>query len=615
VFISPLAIISQPMMTRLLLLIFSFFCVSAYSQGYDNKEYKRIFSNSKWGFLDNNGDTIIQFGKYKFLNPIDDHGMILAHLHSGKEGYIDINENILIPFIYNDVGVFSIDLAPAEKDGKFGYINRKGDAIIDFKYQEAGYFKTPGIAKVRNENGYGLIDTSENIILKFEYKDIDVFREQNVAILEKDNKFGFYFLNEKRLSPLVFDKIYKSQIERPLEVCSNCAKKVPFNKGVALVEKENQYALINDQFEEVIPFGLYDSIQPINMGGLAIIKKNNKYGIVDSLGNEFLKPEYDFISTESARSYEDDFTSFRVIGDGRTILLNANGGNVLNQSFDSVLVLSSCMYLAYGQGNPLILNNDLEILFDKYESYHQVDDGFIVKRGGKMGHVSEEGIVTIPLNYDYLYQPHLEDLFYAGNNGLYGVLDLSSEVIIPFEYELITRTWYGNQDENLIVAKNGKIGTITMENEVAIPFEYDGLSGWVEYSPEEHYAKKGEKYGMIKPNGEVLIPCVYDYIHYYTRRAILVKKDGLWGIIDCNGKQILQIEYQQIILDLNFWGFDDSDDEKFIVLEDSIWSYFDTNGRLTEKDVPKSEIEAEYKYELSHNPDDYEMDWMLIMIK
>ncbi|AEV34080.1 hypothetical protein Oweho_3127 [Owenweeksia hongkongensis DSM 17368] len=602
-------------MTKLFFLVFSFFWVSVYAQGDKHEEFRRVFSNSKWGFLDGNGDTIIPFGKYKFLNPIDDYGMILAHLHTGKEGYIDIEQNVLIPFLYDDLGVFSMNLAPAKIGGKFGYVNRKGELVIDLKYQKAGYFKAPGIAIARYESGYGLIDTLENIILNFEYHDIAVFQNHNVAVVEKGNKFGFFFLNENRLSPVVFDKIYKSQIERPLEVCLNCAKKVPFNKGVALVEKDNDYALINEQFEEVVPFGLYDSIQPINMGGLAIVKKKAKYGLVNFLGEEILKPEYEFISTESARSYEDDFTSFRVINNGSTTLLDANGVNALGQSFDSVAVLSSCMYMAYGKGNPLILDNDLNILFDKYECYHQVDNGFIVKKNGKMGHVSEEGIFIIPLSYDSLFQPRLEKLYYAGNNGKYGVLDLSGEVIIPFEYGLITRTWYNDQEENLIVEKSGKIGTITMANEIAIPFEYDGLSGWVEYSPEEHYAKKDGKYGMVKPNGEVLIPCVYDYIHYYTSSAILVKKDDLYGVLDRGGNLIIPIKYHRIILDLDFWGFKESEDEKFVVLHKNQWSYFDLNGRVAQKDVSRKVIEAEYAYELLHDPSDYEMDWMLMMAK
>lgn len=603
------------MINKILSFTFSCLSISCFSQEYNNNEYQRVFSNSTWGYIDRDGDTIISFGKYKFLNPIDEFGMILAHNHSGKEGYIDIDENVLIPFIYDDIGVFSMNLAPAEIDGMAGYINRKGDIVIELKYQEAGYFKAHGIAKVRNQNVYGLIDTAENIILKFEFEDIALFPDNDVAIIEQDSKFGFFFLEENRISPVVFDKIYKSQIERPLEVCLNCARKLPFNRNIALVEKAGKYALINRQLEEVVPFGLYDSIEPVNMGGLAIVKKDKKFGIVDSLGNEFLRPQYDFISTESARSYEDDFTSFRVIENGRTTLLDANGKNVLNRSFDSVLVLRSCLYLAYGQGNPLILNNDLQVLFDEYESYHQAENGFIVKNEGKMGHISEEGKITIPLIYDSLYQPRLEDLFYAGNNGKYGVLDLSGEVIVPFEYRLITRTWYDDQDENLIVEKNGSIGTITKDNEKVIPFEYDGLSGWVEYSPEEHYAKKDGKYGMVKPNGEILIPFVYDYIHYYTDNAILVMKDGFFGILDRNNKQIVPIKYQKIIVDIDFWGFKKSRDDKFVTLLNNEWNYFDTDGKLTKKNVPQKTIEAEFEYQLSYNPNEYEMDWMLIMVK
>ncbi|MCS2383580.1 WG repeat-containing protein [Bacteroides thetaiotaomicron] len=59
-----------------------------------------------WGFKNKEGKIMIPPGKYSFLNPIDEHGMILAQ-KDGKEGYIDITEKVLIPFIYDNVGVFS----------------------------------------------------------------------------------------------------------------------------------------------------------------------------------------------------------------------------------------------------------------------------------------------------------------------------------------------------------------------------------------------------------------------------------------------------------------------------------------------------------------------------
>src|SRR5690606_32169459 len=104
---------------QVLFLIFS-------CQGKPSENYERISKNNSWGFVDENGKEIIPLGIYEFLNPIDENNMILA-TKNGKDGYIDIHQNILIPFKYDDLGVFTENgLAPAVKKGKSGAINRKG---------------------------------------------------------------------------------------------------------------------------------------------------------------------------------------------------------------------------------------------------------------------------------------------------------------------------------------------------------------------------------------------------------------------------------------------------------------------------------------------------------
>jgi len=82
--------------------------------------YERVNENNHWGFVNEKKEMIIPFGLYDFLNPIDELGMILA-TKNGKEGYIDIHQNILIPFDYEDLGVFTENgLAPTKKKRQNG---------------------------------------------------------------------------------------------------------------------------------------------------------------------------------------------------------------------------------------------------------------------------------------------------------------------------------------------------------------------------------------------------------------------------------------------------------------------------------------------------------------
>ena len=125
----------------------------------DNLEnYKRISGKGSYGFVNSIGDTIIPLGKYTFLNPIDEEGMILANLEN-KHGYIDINESIQIPFKYDDLSIFTSGLAPAKRKGKYGYINRKGEVIIDFQFENESHFNKCGLAKAKLNDKFGFIDT------------------------------------------------------------------------------------------------------------------------------------------------------------------------------------------------------------------------------------------------------------------------------------------------------------------------------------------------------------------------------------------------------------------------------------------------------------------------
>ncbi|MEB8389484.1 WG repeat-containing protein, partial [Rhodobacteraceae bacterium KMM 6894] len=124
--------------------------------------------NKTWGFVNQDGDTIIPLNKYKFLNPIDEEGMILGE-NNGKRGYINIVQDTLIPFKYEDLSVFSNGLAPAKLNGKYGFIDRKGKVIIPFEYETESHFYKCGLAKARKNNKYGFIDKSGKVIVPLEF--------------------------------------------------------------------------------------------------------------------------------------------------------------------------------------------------------------------------------------------------------------------------------------------------------------------------------------------------------------------------------------------------------------------------------------------------------------
>jgi len=83
-----------------------------------------------------------------------------------KYGFVDINNNVLIPFKFDDAGDFNNNRAPVRHDlngkfGKYGYINMEGKLIIDFIF-EYGYSFKDNLAQVKIGGQKGYIDVNGN---------------------------------------------------------------------------------------------------------------------------------------------------------------------------------------------------------------------------------------------------------------------------------------------------------------------------------------------------------------------------------------------------------------------------------------------------------------------
>jgi hypothetical protein len=122
------------------------------------------------GYLNQNGDTVIPFGKYEmcFTDTIKTFGIVLDKTSNFVA--IDKNENVLFEVFKYDNGpdYFSEGLIRIVKNGKIGYANEQGKIVIKPQYDCAWPFAN-GKASVSNnckvaKEGEHLVWTSENWI-------------------------------------------------------------------------------------------------------------------------------------------------------------------------------------------------------------------------------------------------------------------------------------------------------------------------------------------------------------------------------------------------------------------------------------------------------------------
>lgn len=148
---------------------------------YDLAEYS-------WGFVDMNNDVIIPF-KYEGARSFADNGLALVvnkpdeEGETGKTGYINISGEAVIPCKYENYGCGDFLknglVVVRNLDGQAGYIDENEKVEIPFVYEYAFPFEADGNAIVskitgKDEEGYditqyGLIDEHGEEVLSCEY--------------------------------------------------------------------------------------------------------------------------------------------------------------------------------------------------------------------------------------------------------------------------------------------------------------------------------------------------------------------------------------------------------------------------------------------------------------
>jgi len=110
--------------------------------GGDN-EVAHVAINDLWGFVDKSGREVVS-PKYTYADYwVSEEGWVSV-VKNGKLGFIDLNENIVIPFQYDVVTAgsnslkssFKFGVANVRKNGKWALIDKSGKAITAFKYDK-----------------------------------------------------------------------------------------------------------------------------------------------------------------------------------------------------------------------------------------------------------------------------------------------------------------------------------------------------------------------------------------------------------------------------------------------------------------------------------------------
>lgn len=563
------------------------------------KLYVRIMGNNSWGFNDEKGNALIPLGKYKFLNPIDEKGMIFANKGS-KYGYIDIYENIIVPFEYDDLTVFSEELACVKKNGKFGFINRKGKIVIPLQFENETYFRKTGLARVKKGSLYGFINKKGKEIIPVIYQNAEESRFDSLVTLNKKGKWAFFNSFGKQKTDFIYDEISLTGIDIKNENGDTFWK-----NGLILVKKDKQIAYLDKNLKEVIPFGTYQTGERFNQNRIAIVSKNGKYGIIDEFGKEIVKPEYDTIEHPEESYHESEIFSAK--NENYLTLLDKNGKKIydkvksfsfdycrLNNKIEKIYHIENLnrKFGAINTKGELII----PIIYDEFQDFGR-NPNAIVNYKGKFGLINSSNKTTYPIDNKTIDGDRRELDYYIIENkdSKFGIIDKDLKPIFNFDFQNLSSCYYDTKNR-FIAQQNDKYGVIDRAGRIIIPFEYDEISNWVEYGPGSnyHFVEKNDKHGLITKDGKTVIPLIYDTLFYHNEKIIILSKDGKYGVINIQNKQVIPFVYKKIYIEFGFFG--KNKEAEFYVLKDDKYSIINNKNEIIKEDIPKAEVEKKFSH-------------------
>jgi len=401
----------------------------------ENDLYAVENSKGSWIILDSFGNDILNEQSYDEIHPLND-GLIRVSVNE-KFGFINVNGEIIHPLIYSDATSFYNNRAFVQDEKGWHIIDINGNKIDEIKtYFNSISDFSEDLAVVRAQRKYGYIDINGNVVIPLKYNYADSFSE-GLACVRMDNSEEYFYIDKFGNQKIVLNA---TDIHANSEVERFCKE----NDSYLYFKTDEHFGLMTRKSEIVIQ-SKYQEIVLVDLGNkniLAKVRRYNKWGLVDTNGNEVVPCSYDFIG--DTQNYDPD------------------EGIILDEL--SFLQRNDLLTALKFNGRWGILNQDCEIVIPfKYDSLVCFGDNDIlgVQLNGKWVFIDSYGKVIGLLQFEGIY-PFLNGVAPFLLNGKYGLMNRSGAIIIPplyysvnyFEYEHHSNKYlsYGffESDEELV---------------------------------------------------------------------------------------------------------------------------------------------------------------------
>lgn len=427
---------------------------------------------------------------------------------------------------------------------------------------------------------YGVIDKNGNIVIEAEYEAVQIPNPSKAIFVcvkkynENTKEYETVVYNEKK--EVLFSN-YKNV--QSISIYTN-VNSTPYEKSVLTYKENGKYGLINLEGKQITK-PVYDEISSINYKeGTFLVKQNELEGIINMKGKVIIKCEYESVTSdnyysENGYNKQAGFIVSKKTEDGyRYGYVNYRGTIILNPIYTQLERVTEIAnekgvyFIAFKNGQAGLLKNNKEILNYEYEDiqYNVLGSIFVTKRNGKYGAVNLEGTTVLYPEYDNVYTGGMylnalkdKDIF---------IFDLNGNKI---ETNEVSKTKTENANYYITIDKNNKYKVVDSKDNIIIDKDYT----YIEYLPGDYFiVERDSKSGIIDSNGKSVIELKYDSISRINETDILqMEKDRNIALYNLNMKEIVSMD-NAIVKEVK-------DEKAYILLySDTDFKYLDKEGNI-----------------------------------
>lgn len=312
-----------------------------------------------------------------------------------KYGLINLDCELLLPCEYSYISTQkNSDLIFVTKDTLMGFVDRNMNWVVPMIYRDI-YSETEWIGDmfycgklIVEKNGKaGVIDTTGKLLLPCQYDYCDFLSDNLFCVYnEYNNTHGGINLQGDTVIPFDYTRI------------SN----IGGGKNFILVRQNDKYGFVNSNGKVIVPCQYEDFNYCWN--GKVSLKKDGKWGVLDTLGNVVLP----FIYDNGLSFYLPELA----------VMMSPKGCGAINLKGDTVIPLQYNIWFSYQSKSKIAMITHDEAV-DIYDSEGHILASYEEMSYDGMDALDEE--LWIPIR----------------KNGKWGFLDLKLNEVVPCKYDFV----------------------------------------------------------------------------------------------------------------------------------------------------------------------------------